>query len=239
MLSIRKRFLFVHVPKTGGNSIQSILRAHSEDSIVAVARHQDGIERFEVRNSSLSLGKHAMLSQYKAGLSAKVFGGLLKLATLRNPWERMVSLYFTPGRGVAEWSRPAFLALVDQAHTLRNYIVAGTSSNVPAGPTPHPSGDISLDRSIDLLMRFESLEEDFRVACRRMGIRHRPLPHVNRSRRSHYSRYYDRELRRIVGAKFAEEVEYGGCEFRGDSAWQVLWPGRCACPAFSSHASLA
>ena len=41
MISIKKNFLFIHVPKTGGNSMQNILRDYSEDQIVALAKHQD------------------------------------------------------------------------------------------------------------------------------------------------------------------------------------------------------
>jgi hypothetical protein len=46
MISFQKRFLFVHIPKTAGNSIQSVLRDYSEDELVALLSEQDGVERF-------------------------------------------------------------------------------------------------------------------------------------------------------------------------------------------------
>lgn len=62
MISIQHKFLFVHIPKTGGNSVQNILRDFSEDKIVLVAPHQDGKERFEVRNDLYNIKKHSSLS---------------------------------------------------------------------------------------------------------------------------------------------------------------------------------
>ena len=49
--------LFLHIPKTAGNSIQNILRDYSEDEIVARGG-QDGLERFEVR-AGLAAGDDA------------------------------------------------------------------------------------------------------------------------------------------------------------------------------------
>jgi hypothetical protein len=42
MISFEKHFLFVHIPKTAGNSIQSVLRDYSEEQLVALRKEQDG-----------------------------------------------------------------------------------------------------------------------------------------------------------------------------------------------------
>jgi hypothetical protein len=33
LISLRHRFLFVHIPKTAGNSIQSVLRSYYDDEL--------------------------------------------------------------------------------------------------------------------------------------------------------------------------------------------------------------
>lgn len=50
MLSTSHNFLFIHVPKTGGNSLQNVLSEYADDKIVRLSPYQDGVERFEVRS---------------------------------------------------------------------------------------------------------------------------------------------------------------------------------------------
>ena len=57
MLSIKKKFLFIHIPKTAGDSIQNVLKHYSEDEIVCLNHLPDGLERFEVRNKNFSIHK--------------------------------------------------------------------------------------------------------------------------------------------------------------------------------------
>ena len=76
MISFQKRFLFVHIPKTAGNSIQSVLRDYSEDELVALRGEQDGIERFGLRNPKYKIKKHSTLAEYRAALGDTEFGNL-------------------------------------------------------------------------------------------------------------------------------------------------------------------
>ena len=122
MISIQKKFLFIHVPKTGGNSIQNILKDYSEDEIVVLAKHQDGVERFEVRNKKYNITKHYSRSHYKSVLDIRTYCTLFKFAVIRNPWDRMISFYFSPHRGAIEWNRNDFLRLVSSVPTLGHYI---------------------------------------------------------------------------------------------------------------------
>ena len=202
MISLRKQFLFVHVPKTGGNSIQNILKNHSEDEIVTPRPHQDGIERFEVRNSTYKITKHSTLSHYKSVIDAATYRSLFKFAVMRNPWDMMISYYFSPHRAVTEWNRNDFIELMKTVPTLRHYICEDPVSDQE-----------KVDADLDLLMRFERLDDDFRTVCARIGIEYAPLPRRNRSERAHYSQYYDEELIELVARRFSEEVSSGGYAF--------------------------
>lgn len=203
MISLKHKFLFIHVPKTGGNSLQIILRDYSEDEIIVDAPYQDGVERFEVRNPRYQIVKHSTLSDYRSVIEPEVYAQLFKFGTLRNPWDRMVSLYFSPHRGVTRWDRNDFLALIESTPPIRHHILEQPSYSV-AG---------RLDRDLDCLLRFENLEQDFFRVCDRLGIARTTLPQRNRSQHAHYAQYYNAKLRALVARKFAEEIEFGGYRF--------------------------
>jgi hypothetical protein len=217
MLSIHKQFLFIHVPKTGGNSIQNILRNYSEDKIVIQGKHQDGIERFEVINDKYEVTKHSNLKHYQEILEPHIYQKLFKFATIRNPYERMISWYFSPHRGVREWVREDFINLVAEVPILRYSISLSTTPSLERmikklGLSINLKPP-KLDRDIDFLMRFESLEQDFKQVCQIIHIPYEPLPIRNKSERKHYATYFDEELKEIVAQKFREEIEFGGYDF--------------------------
>lgn len=198
MISIQKQFLFIHVPKTGGNSIQNVLKRYSEDEIVINGAHQDGVERFGLRNSRYEVSKHSPLSKYQSVMEPDVFNALFKFAVIRNPWDMLVSFYFSPHGAVRVWDRGDFLNMVKGIPTMR-YFITGS----------HSKAQKRLDGDIDFLMRFERLDQDFKLVCERVGIPYVRLPHRNKSERAHYSSYYDEELKEIVRNKFQEEIAFG------------------------------
>jgi hypothetical protein len=215
MISIEKRFLFIHIPRTAGNSIQNILRHYSEDSIVKLADHHDGVEQFELCNSKYKITKHSTLSHYKSVLDANTYRSLFKFATIINPWERMISFYFLPQRGISEWNRNNFLYLVDRVQTLRHYICERSfleKASVRLG-VPGTIFKQKINADLDFLMRYEQLNHDFKVVCEKLDIPYSILPKRNNSAHKHYSKYYDDELKEIVRHKFIEEIEFGNYRF--------------------------
>ena len=200
MISLQKRFLFVHIPKTAGNSIQTILRPYSEDEIVAVRAEQDGIERFGLRNPKYKIKKHSTLAEYRAALGEARFRDLYKFTCVRNPWDRMVSYYFGTTQLVETWDRKEFRKLILRALSVRDYLQLD-------------KGEADSFGNVDYIMRFENLADDFRAVCATLGIPDAPLPQYNRSNREHYSKYYDAELCELIRKRFASEIDRFGYAF--------------------------
>jgi Sulfotransferase family len=200
MISFQKRFLFVHIPKTAGNSIQSVLRDYSEDELVALRGEQDGIERFGLRNPRYGVKKHSTLAEYRMALGEAEFGKLYKFTCVRNPWDRMVSYYFTPTQKPEVWDRKKFRKIISNAMSVADYLRLDQDKEDPFA-------------NVNYIMRFENLVDDFRTVCAALDISPTILPQYNRSNREHYSKYYDAELGELVHEHFAAEIERFGYTF--------------------------
>ncbi len=213
MISIQKKFLFIHVPKTGGNSIQSILKNFSEDEIITINNHQDGVERFELKHRNYNTTKHFTLYKYKKLLDQNLYNQLFKFATIRNPWDRMISWYFSPHRGFTDWKREEFIKLINSVQPLRYFVDSSFLIKISGKSISLTSNKKKLDQDVDFIMKFECLNEDFKKVCETIKIPYTPLPIRNKSHRKHYSYYYDEELKNTVQKKFYEEINFGGYEF--------------------------
>jgi len=200
MISFQKRFLFIHIPKTAGNSIQSVLRDYSEDQLVALRKEQDGIERFGLRNLKYKIRKHSTLKEYRDTLGDEQFRKLYRFTCVRNPWDRMVSYYFTPTQSPESWDRKKFREIISKVVSIADYLRLKKDEEDPFA-------------NVDYIMRFENLADDFHSLCNQLKISPATLPQYNRSSREHYSKYYDDELREFVGTRFAAEIERFGYTF--------------------------
>lgn len=203
MLSLKNNFLFIHIPKTGGNSMQNILSQYSDDEIVCLSPHQDGVERFEVRSQKYNTHKHSTYADYRREYGGDVCDGLFKFCCVRNPWERVVSHYFSPHRGEVVWEREAFLQFINSAEVkpLAHYLAAeGDNLQVAVA-------------KMSFVVRYESIQAGFDQVCDLLGLPCTSLPHRNKSQREAYTQYYDEESISAVTEKFKDEIALFSYEF--------------------------
>jgi hypothetical protein len=202
------------VPKTGGNSLQNLLSRFSEDDLVCTNSKHDGVERFEVVNDQYKTQKHSRLWQYKKAIEKDVYEGLFKFTVVRNPWDLMISMYFSPHRDVDHWDRVEFLKLLKRRPVFRDFITETSVMHRACRKAGIPTiAKAGLLANMDFVLKFENLQNDFDLLCDRLNIPKSPLPVRNKSKRSHYSCYYDNDLKDRVYDKFRDEIDYFGYEF--------------------------
>ena len=180
-----------------------MLKEYSEEEIVNVASYQDGVERFEVRSADYIIQKHSTLLDYQHQLGSSVINDLFKFTCIRNPWDRMISFYFSPHRGTVRWDRDEFIALVKAVKPTTDFI--SLNENGKAGQ--------KCFANMDCYIRFEELDKGFEKICERISIPFTPLLRRNLSIRQHYSHYYDMELEELVRTQYQEEITFFKHEF--------------------------
>ena len=207
MISFSKNFLFVHVPKTAGNSIQNILIEYSEDNKTTNNPGQDGTERFGITNKRYQLQKHSKLEDYYKQLEPEKYISLYKIMCVRNPWDRLISFYFSPHRKVQQWNEGDFKNLLGKTAGLSDFC-----------QLPKDKNNQLAFNNIDHFIRYEYLENDFSEVCSHIKIPHESLANRNQSSRLHYSHYYTDELIELVASNFADEIDYFNYSFEADPA---------------------
>lgn len=195
MISFERKFIFLHYPKTAGNSLQNHLIQFSSDEKVCEAVHQDGKERFQVVNRVLGTRKHSKLKDYENALGTDKLSEYFVFSTIRNPWDRLVSRFFSPHQKNRFWDRSEFIKLVESEDTFEDfYFTLG-------------------NKKLDYIIRFESLDKDYSKVCDHLNISQPRLIKRNASIHEAYKYYYDDELIEMVAKKYQREIELGNYSF--------------------------
>lgn len=205
MLSLQKKFVFLHIPKTGGNSIQDALRAYTDEDFVTQGPHQDGVERFQLRNSTFThLKKHSTLQCYHKALRDDLQNYYI-FTTIRNPFDKLVSFYFSPHRGKVEWDSKKFARFARKVRPLEHYL--SVRKNIFAKPR-------LAEGWVNKFVRFESIQEDMKSVCADLKIEAVDLPHRNKSAsRMPHRDCFDKKLRTFVEEKHSFEIKLGNYTF--------------------------
>jgi hypothetical protein len=190
MISEEKNYIFVHINKTAGSSIERILKRYSRD-----------------------FKKHQLIGQL---MTMKIPNHeYFKFTVVRNPYDRWVSNYHfnvkrnhktTHGRTFKDY----VFSMIDESQKeprLKHHLWYNSSWNWISDEK-----DILL---VDYIMRFENLEADWKVVSTKLGI-DSPLPKTNSSKHDHYSKYYDDETYDLVTRHCSKDLEFLGYRFENE-----------------------
>ena len=217
MISSEKKILYIHCPKTGGNSIQNALLPYADETKLVGEGTWDGVQQFGLKHPHYkALQKHSSLSRYYQCVGRSKLSSFFKFAVVRNPWDLLISHYFSPYRKVNGWDRENFIQMVRMIPPLSYYI---QSRSLVAHYLKRKGicfeNRRPLDADIDMLLRFEHLDEDYKLLCERIGLPYAELPRVNKSKRRRSVEYYDgdEELIDMIRKKYRKEINFMGYTF--------------------------
>jgi len=190
MTSHKHKFIFIHIPKTGGLSLKT-----------------EFLDRQNLPNEVY--GRHKRPASYY-----KNNKNHFKFTFVRNPWDRFVSCYFYFKKYGRRRGFDKLTGEIINRYSNFNEFCLGLNEALPNIKSWHfKQMSFWIDSPIDFIGRFENFQEDFNTICDKIGIPQRALPHKNKSKHKHYTEYYDDETREIVAEKYAQDIEYFGYKF--------------------------
>ena len=132
------------------------------------------------------------------------FNAYFKFGFVRNPWDRVVSLYLREG-GLSMKDKMTFDEFVEWIKY---------SSSTCIHPVPHtnqldwfvdPHGNVLAD----FIGKFENIQRDWEFVAAKLGLP-KELPHKNKKthKRKHYTEYYSGKTKKIIEHKFKVDIEH-------------------------------
>lgn len=211
LISKKKQFIFVHVQKTAGISLQQVLTSHAPDA-------------------RLWHGRHGHASSGLAEIGRKRWERYFSFGFVRNPWDRLVSHYSMIRDKIDELTpeqraepRPFKIELWNYvlhfSHDFDSFLDNCTGliwdrdcyKSFLFNQIDYLSDDKG-EIVVDYVGRFENFEQDATAVLARIGIE-AEVPRLNRSSRGDYHDYYTPRTRDLVAKRFARDIQAFGYEF--------------------------
>lgn len=205
----KKTLTFIHIPKTGGTSITkwfNVVCSYKPNGyeMMKYCETKDHWGIKEVKEVDTDLG--------------------YKFTVVRNPWDYTVSLYaFLTGVAIYWYNRnpegERGVWNFDSSWLTHDLKFDTFVRNLHTYPTPlHKNYNFAspqaswIDDDIDYVLRYETLEQDFRVVQDIVG-HDNELGCYNKSNRTGYRDYYSDETRKIVSSLFEVDIDKFGYTF--------------------------
>lgn len=182
IISHKHRFIFYHIPKTGGTSLASVLRSTDP----ALGMKKDG---------SMQANTHPTFDEcYRL---YEPYMDYFKFAIVRNPWSRLFSWYTFNNRWRKNSISPAdFRRFVHNAKT-----------DIFASRTQFSYISHNGELAVDYIGEYENLEEAFSYVKNKLKLTDIELPHLNKSNfGKDYRKFYSPETESIVEEMFEIDI---------------------------------
>lgn len=202
MICHKHKCIYIHIPKTAGTSVDTFFTGKMQ--------------------------KHSCAKDYHDFLDTDIFNNYFKFTIVRNPWDLIVSLYGMTTRRKKMKHQITMRQYGDEIHTFEEFIhqriFARTKAGTDGIPTRYSHSFSSMDQlnwiedldnkiCMDYLIKFENLQQGFNVVCDKLNIPRQPLPHINKTKRKHYTEYYNDSTRDTIAKEFSRDIEYFGYKF--------------------------
>lgn len=202
MIAHNKKIIFIHIPKTAGTSI---IRVFWDDNTKIKYRKKNVYQPHET---------------IKNVLNEEKFNEYFKFCVIRNPWDRLTSLYryrMQYPHNALEYNIAENLSFDDYLMNI-DEIEIERYCNGDEQICPHDQQikwivDDNMNIRVDMILRFENLESDWNLLCNKIEIE-ADLPHKTVTEgEKDYRKYYTEYTKNLVAERYKDDIEWFNYKF--------------------------
>jgi hypothetical protein len=205
IISIKHKFLFIHIPKTGGTSVTNFFKTI-----------RWGVENLFVDQE---LHGHASAQSLTDTIGPEIFKSLYSFAFVRNPWDMEYSMYNYVLKNINHHRHHE----IKKLKSFDNYIKFSYYKHLEKSINHSEKGlgtqmSFVCDEKSNLLVnkvaRFENFSAEFNSILKKIGIATtEQLKHINKSTDGDYKQKYTSNLIDYVSAIHSNDIMYFDYKF--------------------------
>lgn len=206
MISHKYKCIFVHIPKCGGSSIESVLwpgeRTEADLWMGFTSKYGN-----QYQSGGL---QHLFATNIVKAVGEDIYESYYKFSFIRNPWDRAVSQYsyMTERDDLRE-----YIGMPEKCSFKKYLDLITHKEHVQWAPQYKFITDGNGELIVDFVGRLETIWRDFGVVANRIGLERYTLPHANKSARRATNSYYDEESIEMVRYFYARDIALFGYEY--------------------------
>lgn len=214
IISRGRRYIFVHIPKTGGTALSLALEARAMKDDILIGDTPKALRRRARQKTLLGSGrlwKHSGLADIHGLVSNAEMADFFVLTLVRNPWDRMVSYYHWLQLQGFDHPTVKLAKTLGFGEFLRD---ASLQKSVHGTPYASYITDQSGVERCNLFARIEHLAEDILPFETHLGFSLGQIGRVNSSpREPDYRGYFSDDDAEIIAQNCATDIARFGYEF--------------------------
>lgn len=207
IINHKYKFCYFAIPRTGSKALSQVL-----------------IEKLD---SEVYLRMHASYEEF-VNKSPEDYQRYLKLTTIRNPLDSIVSSYFKKktdhngrfSRGTYKLGKPLSKRALEEFHFIKNNNASFSEflCHFYSNAIYQKNRITDTANACDVIFKFESLQTDFNHFLDRLGLQPIEIPVVNKTKEksNDFLKYYDAKAQNVALKAFAPIMENWNYDFPKD-----------------------